>query len=93
MSENEHKKPRCAGCTENYYNSGGNSTTGECWSLEKAQLVTRYRIEVWTRPTEPGAFTETQVYDCRHEKGYALYEKLPSFVRDEDVNKLEEKEA
>lgn len=75
------KKQYCRGCRDDYYNQPGNSTSGECWALKTARVVTRYRIGWWTRPTEPGAFTEVQTLDCHYATGrYAHYDKLPSFA-------------
>lgn len=31
-------KSDCAGCRDDYYNHGGNSTTGQCWGLETATM-------------------------------------------------------
>lgn len=71
-------KSYCRGCRENYYNGQG---ADECWSLKSAKIVTRFRIDWWTRPTEPGAFTEVKTYQCHSAPGkYAHYEKLPTFA-------------
>lgn len=44
-----------------------------------AQVVTRFRIDWWTRPTEPGAFRKVKTLSCHHAPGkYAHYDKLPS---------------
>lgn len=74
-------KRMCCGCRDNHYNRDGNSNTGECWSYQRAKVVTRYELGWWTRPDTPGAFTEVVTLDCHNAPGqYALYEKLPDFA-------------
>ena len=72
----------CRGCHDDFYNGRQNFTGNECWNLKTAKLVKRFRIGKWTVPTEPGAFEETRVYNCRSEKGFAFYDKLPDFAVD-----------
>ena len=82
MTEQDKLK-LCKGCRDDHYNQPGNSTTGRCWSLKNAKVVTRYRIGWWTQPTQPGAFTEVVTLDCHHATGrYAHYDKLPDFAKD-----------
>lgn len=81
--KNDDKLPLCQGCRDDYYNHGGNSTTGRCWCLDKAQVVTRWRLGWWTTPTTPGAFTQVKTLNCHNAPGqYAHYDKLPVFVVD-----------
>lgn len=75
-------KSKCVGCVDDFYNDKNPLGVKQCWSLDQAQLVTRYRIGTWTKPTEPRAFTEVEVYDCRREKGASLYHRLPSCATD-----------
>ena len=78
MSE---KKDLCAGCRNNFYNQPGKSTSGECWSLKSAKVVTRYKLGWWTAPTQPGAFKEVKVLSCYHQPGQAAYyDHLPEFA-------------
>lgn len=77
-------KEACRGCREDFYNTRGDGQ--RCWSAESGKMVTRYRLGWWTRPTEPGAFTEVLVPSCYRQPGTAAYiERLPDFVRQEDV--------
>ena len=70
----------CIGCRDNYYNGYG---AQECWLLAKAKLVKRWRIQWWAAPTEPGALTQVETYNCHHAPGkYALYETLPNCAVD-----------
>lgn len=78
----------CRGCNDDYYNQGGNSFEGKCWSLDTAKLVTRYRIGTWTAPTESGAFTEMRLPNCYRQQGASFYDALPSFVQMKDVIRL-----
>lgn len=82
------KLPMCDGCRNEFYNQSGNSTTGMCWSLPHAQVVTRFRLHWWTAPTVPGAFREIRTLDCHHAPGkYAHYKSLPDFAV--NVHRLE----
>lgn len=84
------KLPLCAGCRDDYYNRGNNSTTGRCWLLDNAKVVTRYKIGWWTQPTQPGAYTKVTTLDCHSAPGqYALHEKLPDFVTAEERQRVE----
>ena len=71
-------KSFCSGCRDNFYNGQGAS---ECWSYRSAKTATRYRINWWTAPTEPGAFTKVKTFTCHKAPGkYAHYDELPSFA-------------
>ena len=71
----------CRGCRDDFYNEAGHSESGECWSLKTATVVTRFKLDWWTAPTVPGAFTKLTTNSCHHAPGrYQLYEKLPSFA-------------
>ena len=76
------KREYCAGCRDDFYNEQGgkNSMSGKgCWSLENADVVTRYRLHWWTAPTVPGAFAKVTTNSCHHEPGqFAFYKELPS---------------
>lgn len=77
----QDKQQYCSGCRDDHYNQRGNSTTGECWNLKTAKVVTRYRIGWWTTPTEPFAFRKVTTLSCHNAAGrYAHYEQLPDFV-------------
>lgn len=72
----------CRGCEDDFYNNRNPHGVKQCWSLESAELVTRWRLGVWTQPTVRGAFTEVRVFDCRREKGFVFYKELPAFAID-----------
>jgi hypothetical protein len=74
----------CHGCRNDFYNSD-RGLHGKCWSLDKARMVRRYRIGTWTTPTTKGAFTEVLAPNCYHGNGVHFVERLPDFVRLEDV--------
>ena len=70
----------CRGCDSDYYNGQG---AEKCWSRESAKKVTRYKIEWWTRPDQPGAFTKTRDFDCFTKTGKMSYQDtLHSLARD-----------
>ena len=74
-------KKHCAGCRDDYYNHGNNSTTGECWSFEKAKVITAYRIGWWTPQDEEDNFIKVITHDCHSEPGqYAFYKSLPKHL-------------
>lgn len=81
----------CGGCKNDFYNQPGNSTCGHCWSLPTAQVVTRYRICWWTRPSEPGAYVKVITLDCHHAPGrYAHAKELTPHVINRGVIELSE---
>lgn len=75
----------CRGCYDDHYNLPGNSGDGRCWHAKTGRMVTRYAIGTWTVPTQPGAFREVRVPSCYHRTGEQYYDRLPDFVRVEDV--------
>lgn len=78
------RREYCSGCRDDYYNEQGgkNGMNGDgCWSLKKAEVVTRYRLHWWTAPTVPGAFTKVTTNSCHHAPGqFAFYKELPDFA-------------
>ena len=76
---------RCVGCRDDFYNGNNPMGIKECWGVKTAKLVTRYRIGTWTRPDQPFAFTKVQTLNCYHAKGSHYYEKLPDFVKKNEV--------
>jgi hypothetical protein len=84
MTEAE-KLRHCGGCRDDFYNGNNPLGVQRCWGLKTAKLVTRFRIGTWTQPDAPGAFTKVKTLTCWHASGAHFYEKLPDFVRPEDV--------
>ena len=76
------KQAKCAGCRDDFYNHGGHAMNGEhCWMLPEAKEVTRYRLDWWTSPAAPRAYTEVRVFDCYHQPGqFAYHKELPDFA-------------
>lgn len=73
---NEEKLPLCRGCRNDFYNGQG---AKQCWSLESAQVVIRYKIGWWTQPTQPGAYQKVRTLSCHHAPGqYALHTEIPA---------------
>lgn len=77
-------KSDCRGCNDDVYNG---SLAVECWAFKNAAIVTRFEIGTWTLPTDKGAFREVQVPNCYRRKGVHFFERLPDFVRAEDVRR------
>lgn len=71
---------RCSGCRDDFYNNGT-----RCWSAKTGRMVTRYAIGTWTMPSQPGAFTEVSVPSCYHRDGTHYYDRVPDFVKSEDI--------
>jgi hypothetical protein len=44
------EKSHCSGCREDYYNYGGTSSSGECWSLKSAKLIMRKKVHINDAP-------------------------------------------
>lgn len=63
------KAKKCVGCHNDFYNRRADQQ-GPCWSLPGAKIVKRVRVPSsqgapWKQPAE-------NVYDCRHDQGYAF---------------------
>ncbi len=68
----------CVGCRENFYNGKNSIGVSECWHLESAQIVKRWRLQWWTSPITPGAFVQVRTLSCHHQPGrYAFCKELP----------------
>jgi hypothetical protein len=76
---------QCSGCRDDFYNGHNSLNVKRCWNAKTGRMVTRYRIGTWTRPTEPKAFTEVRVPSCFNQTGEHFYDRLPNFVKLEDV--------
>lgn len=76
----------CTGCRDNFYNGRNPYGVQECWMRRDAKLVTRFETGTWTMPESPGAFTEVRVPNCYHKSGSHYSDRLPSFVKRENVN-------
>lgn len=50
MKKEEKRKKYCGSCRDNFYNHSGNSTTGECWGLEDAEVVRKKFVHIDQRP-------------------------------------------
>lgn len=70
----------CVGCRDNYYNQPGNSTTGQCWYLSGAKLVTRFKIYRDTPSNQKRGYIKVQVPDCYRAPGWFYVEKIPSYA-------------
>jgi hypothetical protein len=86
----DEKKQRCKGCRDDYYNEPGHSTSGQCWMLDGAQPVTRYKLGWWTQPTQPGAFTKVETLSCWNAPGqFAMRKDLPDFITPAERARIE----
>jgi hypothetical protein len=47
MTKAEQKQHLCPGCRNDFYNQPGNSTTGECWHLQDAEVVQLTQVGIW----------------------------------------------
>jgi hypothetical protein len=68
----------CRGCRDDFYNRKNPQNIWRCWSFAKAYPVIRWKIETWTQPTRPGAFTEVYTLSCHRGDGYTLNKVLPN---------------
>ena len=80
------KLPYCRGCRDDFYNRAGNSNTGRCWCLAKAEIVTRFQIGWWTQPTSPTAYRKVLTLACHRAPGqYAMHAEMsiefPGYTR------------
>ena len=74
-------KKYCAGCEDDYYNHGNNSTTGECWLFGKAKVINCFRIGWWIPQDKKDNFTKVVTHNCHRETGrFAFYDNLPEHL-------------
>lgn len=84
--EDSEKLKLCVGCREDYYNGKNERGIARCWMLDSAKPVVKYRIGIQTLPASPGAYTKVNTLSCHSgPKGFVHHEKLPNFVKLEDV--------
>jgi hypothetical protein len=75
-------KKHCIGCRDDYYNHDNRSTTGECWRLRDARLVTKYAIGWWTPMDDADNFTKIQKPSCYHQPGTMAYlDEMPGHLQ------------
>ena len=94
LTQIDAKKSGCAGCRNNYYNYGGTSSTGACWSLPDAKMVHRWAIGMQTPMDRRDRFRRVKVYDCYHGEGPyrdVYCRQLPSHLGGEWADKQEAK--
>lgn len=63
MNESEKLK-HCAGCRDDYYNHGSNSSTGRCWMFADMQLVWKKEVHIDQRP--PWTQKAKRLPQCYH---------------------------
>ena len=63
----------CAGCRDDYYNSGDR----KCWSFDTAKVKTRFRIHRDTPCSRPGAYVKVRAPSCKHGAPYFYVDKKP----------------
>lgn len=66
------RREACRGCRDDVYNG---QLAERCWMAKGGRMVTRYRIDTWTSPLQPGAYTEVRVPSCYHRPGDHFHEK------------------
>ncbi len=75
-------KKYCVGCHDDYYNHDNNSTTGECWSFQRAKVINAYVIGWWVPMDKKENFYRITTHDCHIESGQRLFLKeLPEHLR------------
>lgn len=87
-------KTGCRGCRDDFYNHGGNSNTGNCWSLDSAKRVYRWAINMQTPMDDRKNFRRVRVNSCYHGSGpyRDIYlKRLPSHLGGEWADKAEKK--
>lgn len=81
MATKEEKLQLCQGCSENYYNGNNDRDIQECWHLETAQVVKRWRIGWHVHPTSPDCFQKVTTLNCHRNSGvYLDQERLPDHL-------------
>jgi len=67
----------CNGCEQNFYNF----YDGNCWSFEKAKIVTRYKLSIDCPCNRKSGYIKMTVPNCYEQKRYVFYEKIPNFAK------------
>ena len=70
----------CSGCYNDFYNGHNQLGVKKCWWLDRAKIITRYRIPVSLPMDRPDAFQKVRAPDCYREQGYAHYDALPPHI-------------
>lgn len=60
----QEKLKHCIGCREDFYNTSGNSTDGECWNLKRAKLVWKKEVHIDQSP--PWTQKAKRLLSCYH---------------------------
>ncbi len=76
---------RCSGCRDDFYNRKNPLGVSRCWFAKTGRMVKRYATGTWTMPASKGAFTEVRVPSCYNRTGTHYTDRLPHFVKAEDV--------
>ncbi len=72
----------CEGCKDDFYNGNNGLGVKECWHLEDAKIVTRYKLGWWTAPTKLSVFHKVKTYNCHYAPGeYVFYERIPEHLK------------
>lgn len=77
MKTTEH----CTGCYNDHYNQPGNSTTGKCWSLPSAKLITRFEIGINTPMNQKSGYSKMKKPGCYRKLGVVYLESIPPYAK------------
>lgn len=89
MKTTEH----CVGCYNNFYNQAGNSTTGKCWSLPSAKLITRFGLGVNTPMNIREAYIKVRKPSCYRRNGVVYLNEIPSYAQTRKQREDDERKA
>ena len=71
----------CSGCRNDFYNDKNPYGVKRCWSLDKAKMVTRFKLSVHTPMWFREAYKKVRVPNCYHSQGYVYCKEIQASAR------------
>lgn len=75
------KKSHCIGCRDNFYNGNNPYGISRCWLLEKAKLITRYRLSINTPMNQKSGYLKEKLPNCYTENGHIFLKEIPGYAK------------
>lgn len=74
-------KSHCSGCRDNFYNGNNNLGVNECWLLQNAKLMQRFRIHRDSPMGIKANYEEVEKPNCYHQEGYVFLNFIPDHAK------------
>ena len=73
-------KKHCIGCRQNFYNGNNPYGIAECWSLQKARVITRFAISVHAPMGNRRNYFKEQRPQCYEAAGIVFLKAIPDYA-------------